>query len=205
MLQVTRGELSVVTMEVMAHASCADLLAKEEVHTDLSMLLVVKWEVEDGAYLESTVYMSRTWYNLDVGPAEETYLLFFLSHLARKGVGLGLPVVSMAGGVDLIHSLFLVGTSEYANKDSNLCRNIGKLPAVNIPYIVKLTPALFASNTPFLVPTWRGLKRMLLIFPASPKNFDTTAHQPILECDEDTCKICSPGEPTLSHSLLPPK
>ena len=86
MLQVTRGELSVVTMEVMAHASRADLLAKEEVHTDLSVLLVVKWEVEDGAYLESTVYMSRTWYDLDVGPAEETYpFIFSISFGKERG------------------------------------------------------------------------------------------------------------------------
>ena len=69
--------------------------------------------------------------------------------------------------MDLIHSLLLVGISEYAEEDSELWRVLGELPAGGSPYIVKLTQALFASNTPFLTPTWRLLKCTLLVFLAS--------------------------------------
>ena len=72
----------------MSRALLADLLAEEDVLTALSVLLAVKWEVEDDALLDSTVRRSRMGHDLDVGAVEEIgfEIYRFLSHLVRKWV-----------------------------------------------------------------------------------------------------------------------
>ena len=116
-----------------------------------------------------------------------------------------LPVVLMIGGVELIHSLFLVGTSEYIEKNGELWRILGELPASNIPHIIKLTPALFASNTLFFGTDLEEFEaRVTGLSSPLPMDLDTTAHQPVLEYDEDACKIYS-RETTVIPSPSPPK
>ena len=86
----------------MGRALLADLLAEEEIPTDLSVVLAAKWKVEEEASPDSTIRRSRTEFDLDVGATEETGLEIhrFLSHLVRKGaVGMDklvLPVVLTA-------------------------------------------------------------------------------------------------------------
>ena len=188
--------MSVVTRGIIGRASLADLLDKTEVSADLSAVLEVKWKVEEDASSDSTTHRSRTGFDLDVGAAEETCLEIhrFLSHFVRRGVvgmkTLVLPVVLTAGGIDLIHSLFLVGNSEYAEEDGGLWRVLGELHACNSPQIVKLTPAPFASNAPFFGTDLDDFESHIT-GPSSilPRDFDTTAHQPVLENDEDSRKI----------------
>ena len=80
--------MSIVTRGIIAHASLMNLLAKEYIPTDPSVLLAVKWEVEDDALLDSTVRRSRMGHDLDVGAVEEIgfEIYRFLSHLVRKWV-----------------------------------------------------------------------------------------------------------------------
>ena len=86
-------------------------------------------------------------------------------------------MVSMAGGVDLIHSLFLVETSEYAEENSELWGIIGELPAGGSAHIVKPMPALFASNTPFFGTDLEEFEAHVTgIFSVLPRDFDTTVH-----------------------------
>ena len=113
-----------------------------------------------------------------------------------------LPVVLTAGGVDLVHSLFSVGTSQCIEEDGELWGVLGESQACNSPNIVKLTPALFASNTPFFGTNLEDFEAHVTgLSSVLPKDFDTTAHQPVLENDEDARKICSRGTTILPLSI----
>ena len=79
---------------------------------------------------------------------------------------------------------------------------LGELRACNSPNIVKLTPALFASNTPFFGTDLEDFEAHVTgLSSVLPKDFDTTAHQPVLENDEDARKICSRGTTILPLSI----
>ena len=171
----------------MGCASLTDLLAEEEIPADLSVVLAAKRKVEEEASSDSTMRRSRTGVDLDVGAAEETGLEIhrFLSHLVRKGAAgmdkLVLPVVSTAGGVDLFHSLFLVGTSEYAEEDEELWGVLGELRVCNSTNIVKLTPTLFASNPPFFGTDLEDFEAHVIgLSSVLPRDFDTPEHQLVL-------------------------
>ena len=186
----------VVIRGTMGCASLTDLLAEEEIPADLSVVLAAKRKVEEEASSDSTTRRSRTGFDLGVGTAEEICLEIhrFISNLIRKGaVGmekLVLPVVLTAGGVDLTPSLFLVGTSEYADEDGELWGVLGELRAYNSPNIVKPMPTLFASNTPFFGTDLEDFESHVTgLSSVLPRDFDTTSHQPVLENDEDSRKI----------------
>ena len=82
-------------------------------------------------------------------------------------------------------------------KDQTLSYNIadclytlGGLQACNNSNIVKLMPALFASNTPFFGTDLEDFEAHVTgLSSVLPRDFDTTAHQPVLENDEDSRKI----------------
>ena len=59
-------------------------------------------------------------------------------------------VVSVAGGVDIFHSLFLVNRSDYGEDSPEVWGIVGEIPAEGFPVLTKLTPMLFAANTTFV-------------------------------------------------------
>ena len=101
----------------MPVATIRDVLSTGDAPPSLYLALEKKWKVPPQSSEETR--RSRTEFDIEVGATAESgtaILSFLASLLSRRSTGLDhlvLAIVLGAGGVDLVHSLFLVNASEY--------------------------------------------------------------------------------------------
>ena len=161
--------------------------------------LETKWKVPLPSSSDGS-RRNRTGYDIGVGATADsgTGILEFLANLlSRRSAGLDrlvLAVVSGAGGVDLVHSLFLVNGSEYEEDLPEVWGIVGEIPAEGLPAITRLTSMIFANNTTFTGTSSSEFEsHVTSLSSVEPRDFDSCAHQPADDEDEGSRPIPSRG------------
>ena len=174
----------------MSVATLHDRLKEGGYFDSLYSALNKKWKVSPSSSSDES-RRARTGFDIGVGATADsgTAILEFLASLiSRRSAGLDrlvLSVVSGAGCVDLIHSLFLVNGSEYEEDLPEVWGIVGEIPDEGFPAITRLTPMLFAANTPFTGTSASEFEaHATSLSSVDPRNLDSCAHQPAEEDDE---------------------
>ena len=103
-------------------------------------------------------------------------------------------MVSGAGAVDLVHSLFLVSGSEYVEDLPEVWGIVGETPYKGFPTLTKFTSMLFAANTTFTGTSPSEFEaRVTSLSSIKHSHFDANAHQPDIIKDEGSRPISSRG------------
>ena len=169
----------------MQVATIRGVLSYGDTPSALYSALERKWKVPPQSADESR--RTRTSFDIEVGAAAESgasILSFLASLISRRSIGLDhliLAVVSGAGGVDLVHSLFLVNASKYDKDLPEVWGIVGEIPEEGFLTLAKLT---FISEFEAHVTSLSSIK---------PRNFDSNAHQPAVGEAEGSHPISSRG------------
>ena len=138
---------------LVSKASFRETLEEGDAPTSLYLALEEKWKVSSN--LPNNSSKSRAGFDIEVGSLLDTgtvILSFLASLVSRQSAGLNilvLCVVSAAGGVDIVHSLFLVNGSEYEEALPEVWGIIGEIPKEGSPTFTKLSSMIFSTNTTF--------------------------------------------------------
>ena len=182
----------------MSVATIREILNDGDAPPSLYSTLAKKWTVPPQSLNESR--RSRTDFDIEIGATAESgaAILFFLASLvSRRSAGLdklALAVVSGAGAVDLVHSLFLVSGSEYDEDIPEVWGIVGEIPDEGFPTLTKLTPMLFSANTTFTGTSPSQFEaHATSLSSTDPRHFESNAHQPATSEDEGSRLLSSRG------------
>ena len=177
-----------------------DRLELGEDFPSLHSALAAKWKASPPTPSSEEGRRSRAGFDIEVGATADsgTQILSFLSSLvSRRSAGsdhIVLAVVSGAGGVDLVHSLFLVNESEYEETPPELWGIVGEIPAEGFPRFTQLTNTIFASNFSFVGTSSSEFEsHVTSLNSIHPRDFDSNAHQPAATDDDGSRPISSRG------------
>ena len=182
----------------MPVSTIREVLSNGDTPSNLFSALERKWKVLPQSADDSR--RSRTDFDIEVGATAESgaaILSFLASLISRRSAGLDklvLAVVSGAGAVDLVHSLFLVNGSEYEEDLPEVWGLVGEIPDEGLPTLTKLTSMLFAANTTFTGTSPSEFEaHVTSLSSIKPRDFDSNAHQPAVSEDEGSRPISSRG------------
>lgn len=143
---------------------------------------------------------SRTGFDIEIDTLVDTciaVLSFLASLISWQSAGfdrLALGVVLAAGGVDIVHSLFLVNGSEYEEALPEVWGIVGDIPKDRFLILTKLTSMLFVTNITFTATSSSKFKSHVTgLSLVLPQDFDSNAHQPALANDDKSRPIISRG------------
>lgn len=173
-----------------------EVLSNGDALSSLHSTLESKWKVPP----QSTDESRRSWTEYDIEVrATAVYgaaILYVLaSFISRRSTGLDklvLAVVPGGGAVDLVHSLFLVSGSEYAEDLPEIWVIVGEIPDEVFPTLTKLTSMLFAANMIFTGTSPSEFEAHVISLSCiKPRHIDSNDHQPAISKDEGSRPISS--------------
>jgi len=183
----------------LAEASFCEILEEGDDPPSLYAALAKNWKVSTSNSPVSD-RQTRTGYDIEVGAQVDTGtgILSFLGFLVfQKPVGLErltLAVVLTEGGVDIVHSLFLIHANEYKEALPEVWGVVGVIPREGFPTLTKLNSMLFVTNAAFTGTSPSEFEAHITSLQSiDPRDFDYPVYQVPQEEDEGSCSIYSKG------------